>query len=187
MAKIILGIIGFNGCGKTTVAEYLKDKHQAEIFGFSGPLREVLNLLLLEKTRENLQLLSRILRENFGQDLLSKILVNRVNNATAEVVCIEGVRRPKDVDYLREIPNFHLLGIETDEKICYDRMIKRGQNAGENNMTFEQFQVERSAESETLIGEVAKEASFTITNNGTKEEFYQKIEDVLINMKNEKK
>ena len=179
MDKIVLGIIGLVGSGKSTTADYLKTKYQASIFAFRDPLEETLNTLFIDPTRANLQKLSQILRENFGQDLLSKILVDRVNKATTKIVCVEGIRRPKDLEYLRTIPNFFLISIETNEKIRYDRLVSRGQNTDENNMTFADFLQKQSAETESLISEVAREASFVVNNDSTKEDFYLQLEDIL--------
>jgi len=179
MAKIVIGIIGLVGAGKSTFADYLKTEHQAAIFAFRDPLEEALKLLLIDQTRTNLQKLSQVLRENFGQDLLSKILVDRVNKATTEIVCVEGIRRPKDLDYLRTIPNFFLISLDTNEKIRYERLVSRGQNADENAMTFAEFLQKQAAEAESLISEVAREASFVVTNDATKEDFYLQIENVL--------
>ena len=77
--------------------------------------------------------------------------------------------------------NFYLVAIEADQKTRYERMLTRGQNPGESasELTFEQFQKNESAEAESLIDEVAKEAKFKINNDGTKEDLYIQIEDII--------
>ena len=118
---------------------------------------------------------------HFSQDILANIVAEDAKKSTANIVAIDGVRRPKDLEYLRNLPGFVLVYIEADPKIRYERMLTRGQNPGESasELTFEQFQKNESAEAESLINEVAKEAKFTINNNGTLQELYAQIERIL--------
>ena len=53
--KLIVGLVGRIGCGKSTVGGYLKDNYSAVELRYSGILTEVLETLNLQVTRENLQ------------------------------------------------------------------------------------------------------------------------------------
>jgi|SRR3989338_566914 len=181
MNKIIIGFIGKLSSGKGTACSYLVEKYQAQIVMFSQSLRDILDRVYLSHTRENMQKLSQILREHFSQDILANIAAEDAKKVEAEIVAIDGVRRPKDLEYLRRMPNFFLVSIEADQEIRYQRMLRRGQNPGESagELTFEQFQKNESAEAESLIDEVARVAKFKINNNGTKEDLYQRVEDIV--------
>ena len=67
--KIILGLAGEMASGKGTVAKYAATKYGAKSWRFSTMLRDVLDRLLLEQSRDNLQNLSTVLRQNFGEEL----------------------------------------------------------------------------------------------------------------------
>jgi len=179
--KIIIGFIGKLSSGKGTACTYLSEKYGSKTVMFSQSLRDVLDRVYLPQTRENMQKLSQVLRENFSQDILANVVAEDAKKAEAEVVAIDGVRRPKDLGYLRQMDNFFLVSIEADQKTRYERMLTRGQNPGESasELTFEQFQKNESAEAESLIDEVAKEAKFKINNDGTKEDLYKQIEDII--------
>lgn len=179
MAKVIIGFIGKLSAGKGTAAHYLKEKYGAEILMFSQILRDILDRLYLPQSRDNMQNLSQSLRGTFGQDVLAKVIAATAEKSASGVVAIDGIRRPKDMEFLKKSDNFHLVFIEAGQKLRYERAIKRVQNAGESQISFEQFQQNEAAEAESLIDEVRKEAKFTITNNGTRDELYQQIEDVL--------
>jgi dephospho-CoA kinase len=47
MSKTIIGFTGPISSGKTTAAKYLAEKFNGKIYGFSGPLRDILNRLYL--------------------------------------------------------------------------------------------------------------------------------------------
>ena len=181
MQKIIIGFIGKLSVGKGTACAYLAEKYGSKTIMFSQSLRDILARIYLPHTRENMQKLSQVLREHFSQDILANIAAEDAKKVEAEIVAIDGVRRPKDFEYLRRMADFFLVSIEADQKIRYQRMLGRGQNPGESadELTFEQFQKNESAEAESLIEAVAKEAKFKINNNGTKEDLYKQIEKIL--------
>lgn len=181
--KIILGFVGQIASGKGTACQYLKERNGASVFRFSTMLRDVLNRLYLEQSRDNMQNLSLVLRNAFGNDLLAGVIAKDVSAATDDIIAIDGVRREPDIKYLKEIPGFHLVKIEADQKIRWERITKRGENADDNKKTLEQFQHDEQREAELQIAEVAKLAEFAINNNGSLEHLHQQIEGILQKIK----
>jgi len=177
--KIILGFVGEIASGKGTAAQYLEKKYQAQIIRFSTPLRDVLKRLHLEISRENMQNLSLILRNQFGQDLLAKIISEDAKKSESQVTIIDGIRRIPDIKYLNEIPEFKLIYITTDIKTRYERLIKRGENEDDLNKTFEQFIKDNNAETEKDISLVAKSANFKLDNSGSIDDLNNDIRKIL--------
>ena len=133
MPKIILGFTGLPASGKGTVAKYFKEKYQAETFRFSTMLRDVLDRLYLEHSRENMSGISRVLREFFGQDLMAKVMAKDVENSPAGLIIVDGIRRMEDVKYLRALSGFKLVAIEADMRIRYQRLLNRDENPDDKN------------------------------------------------------
>ncbi|MCX6785351.1 MAG: AAA family ATPase [Candidatus Komeilibacteria bacterium] len=179
MAKLILGLAGKLSSGKGTIAKYLQENHQAEILMFSTPLRDVLDRFYLPQTRDNMQGVSKGLRESLGQDVIARVIAEDAKKMPDGVIVVDGVRRPMDIVYLKELPGFYLIKIEAEQTIRHQRLNKRGQNPDDQSTTFEEFQKKDAAEAESLIDEVAQEAKFIINNNGTKEELFAQIEVIL--------
>lgn len=179
MKKIILGFVGKLSSGKGTIAKYLQEKHQAEVVMFSQSLRDVLDRFYLPQTRDNMQAVSRGLREALGQDVIARVVAQDAQTAASAIVAVDGVRRPMDIVFLKELPGFALVFVDTEQKVRHERMTKRGQNPDDHLITFEEFQKKDVAEAESLIDEVAKEAKFTINNNGTPEELFAQVEAIL--------
>lgn len=180
--KLIFGIVGGLASGKTTLASYLAETYSCNTYRYSTMLRDILDRVYIEQSRENLQELSTFLRGAYGQDVMSTVIAKDVANDPKDIVVVEGIRRPTDITYLRELPGFHLIYISTDEKIRYNRIIERGENADDTSKTFAQFQKDESAEADKLISEIAKEAEYTISNNGNRKELYEQAEHILKNM-----
>jgi len=179
MSKIILGFVGELGAGKTVVCDYLKEKYNSNSYRFSGPLRDVLTRVYLDQTRENMQNLSTILRENFGQDLLAKIMAHDADSDSGKVVTVDGVRRFPDIEHLKKLDGFYLIYVSVDSKTRYERIIKRGQNPGEDKITYEEFLESEKSEADKTITEVGEQADYKINNDGSLEDLNNKIEETI--------
>ncbi len=68
MNKIVLGLAAELAGGKGTVAKYVTEKYDGSSHRFSTMLRDILSRIYLPDSRENMQKLSTILRQNFGED-----------------------------------------------------------------------------------------------------------------------
>lgn len=177
--KIILGLTGEIASGKGTVAKYLSEKHNANSHRFSTPLRDLLNRLYLEINRKNMQDISRVLREHFGQNLLARVITEDVKNDQNQVVIVDGIRRPADIEYLRELPEFKLVYITADPRIRYERLVKRGENEDDKNKTFEQFQKDHEAETELEIPIIGETADYKIDNSGNLDKLFAQIDKII--------
>src|SRR3989344_7845537 len=146
MEQIVLGFIGPLASGKGTVCQYLMEKHNAGYVRFSTVLRDILNRVHLEHSRENLQKISTVLRSNFGDDILALAVAKDVEQLPNEIVAVDGVRRAPDIKHLKNLPDFYLVSIDADIKVRYDRIIKRKENSDDAAKTFEQFAADNARE-----------------------------------------
>jgi dephospho-CoA kinase len=181
--KIVIGIVGEIGAGKGAAAQYLQGKYGAQIFRFSTPMRDCVKRLHIPETRENLQVFSKITRETFGQDLYSKAIALDAAEASAPMIITEGIRRPADIVELTKLPSFHLIAIVADEKIRFERIKLRNENASDATKTWEQFLKEAAAETEVTIREIAVKAEFTLDNDGTLEDLHRKLDETVAKLK----
>ena len=179
MPSCIIGLVGQAGCGKGTIARYLKEHNGATTFSFSTSMRDVLRRLHLAETRDHLVKVSEVLREGFGEDLFSRVIAEDAREAKTDLVVIEGIRRPMDLATLSPLPHFVLVAIDVSDQVRYERMRGRGQNAGEKEMTWEQFLAEEQRSTEISIPAVMKEATHRLRNDGTVEELAEQIESLL--------
>lgn len=182
MPKIIIGLVGELASGKDVTKKYLEINYGASCHRFSTILRDLLNRLYLPITRENMQTISTTLRHQFGEDLLAKIITADAKNDHHEIVVIDGIRRDADMIYLKTLPGFVLFSIEVAAETRYQRLIKRKENADDASKTYEEFLIDSQRETELAIPKVMSQANYKLNNNGTLNELYAQIENIIIDL-----
>ena len=179
MNKTIIGLVGEIASGKDTVAQYLKEKYNSETVGFSKPLRDFLDRLYLPQTRENMVWLGHDLRQRFGEHVLAYAITKEAEAIDKPFICLPNVRTFGDIEFFKKMPNFILVQIFADQKTRYERLIKRSQNSDDQTKTWEQFLADAQLPTEISIREVAKEAKYTIDNNGNFKELYRQVNELI--------
>jgi dephospho-CoA kinase len=184
MSKIIIGFVGHIASGKDVCKKYIMEKYGASSHRYSTVLRDVLNRLYLPINRENMQDLSLDLRNRFGSDLLARVIIEDINHDENEIVIIDGIRRLEDTKNLTEkFPNLYTIGIDVKAELRYERLVKRAENVGDAEKTFEQFLSDDKKEAELEIPTVMAAAQYKIDNNGSFEELYAQIDKIITAIK----
>ncbi|MEK7566092.1 MAG: AAA family ATPase [Patescibacteria group bacterium] len=177
--KLIIGFAGEMGCGKGTAVDYIVKRYNGESLRFSTIIRDLLHRLYLPETRDNLQKISTVLRENFGQDILSVAMAGDIEKSSKKIVVLDGIRRLSDIDFLKGHPSFIFIYIETSINNRYNRIVQRSENPDDNIKTLDQFKNELENEAEAQIRELKRVANHIINNDGTLDDLYTQI-DVII-------
>jgi dephospho-CoA kinase len=118
--------------------------------------------------RGELQFLSTLVRQKISEDILERSIVARMAGSlgSSPVGVIEGIRREVDISNLLLRPDFKLIYIDVDPRIAFERMKLRNENAGDHEMTREEFERRRLAEAESQIRSLKARAHILIDNSG---------------------
>lgn len=175
----VIGLVGRLASGKGTAARYLAERHGAAIVRYSDALREALGLFDLPVSRENMQDLSTILRQRFGENVLAKAVARKARAAGDRLVVVDGVRRLTDIEGLGELPGFCLVALDLDQATRYRRCVERNENDGDASMPFEKFQERDTSEAEAQIPDVVARAKFTVDNSGAVDDLYRRLDEIV--------
>lgn len=175
--SLVLGVIGERSSGKDTLSDYLVEKYGAFAISHSKILDEILDILDLPISRRNEIDLGMALRAPFGEGVIAQALRKRVLKETNEVIVIQSIRFPHEVENVRSL-NGHLIFIEAPLELRYNRARKRQEKA-DDKITFEQFQAMQQEPTEIGIAALKKDAKFVINNDGALEHLYQQIDEVM--------
>lgn len=177
--NLLIGIVGENASGKTTMTQYICERYGAISFRFSDMLSDMLKRIYLPPTRENLQKISTALRTTFSEDVMSTALAHDMSAADAAITITEGIRRPSDITALRKLPGFILVAITAEPEKRFERLHGRNEKPDDATKTWEQFLIDATHESEQEIKGLMATAHITIDNNGTKEELFAQVDAFL--------
>lgn len=179
MPKLILGFVGEMASGKGTAVSYIKKKYGATTYSFSTMLRDILDRLYLPHTRDNMIDLSVWVRGHFGEDTMARTMANDIAKDSHDIIAVEGIRRPADIEHLKKLSGFRVVEIVADERTRFERLVKRAQNPGDATKTLEEFQADSQKPTEISIRDVAKEATEHMDNNGTTEELHRQLDTLI--------
>lgn len=179
----VFGLVGEKGSGKETFGNFLMEIASKKIISrvrFSDVLKETLDLWGIPPTRKNLQDLAVVMVNQYGPDALANAISKRVETLNADIVILDGLRWHEDVLLLRKFPKNLLIYITASLKNRFQRLKIRNEKTGEKNTSLKQFIKEENAKNELLIPKIGKKANFKIENDGTFNEFREKIKSLNV-------
>ena len=177
---MLVGLTGLNAAGKTTIVEWFRD------IGFgtgscSNSIRVWLAEQGLDESRENLIQGGRTLREQGGAGVLAEMLLAQIG--VDENYAIDSIRTPAEVEALQERPGFLLLEVQAEREARWQRLLNRGRTGDAEN--YEQFVAQEHAELEAAdnsgqaLNATAEMSNLIIDNNGTLDELYRSLEELM--------
>jgi dephospho-CoA kinase len=176
--KLVIGLTGNIGAGKTVVSDHLHKKYGADQVRFSRILMDVLDRLYLPKDRKNLQTLGVVVRDSFGGDVIVNAFKKDLEKSTSQVVVVDGIRYMNEVEMLRSFPNSVLVFMDAPARMRYERVVKRGEK-GEENISFEEFLKAEKRGTEKGLPEIKIVADHVIENDGSVKHLRRKIDDIV--------
>ena len=179
---ILIGISGKMASGKGSVSKYLAHVYHAERHRSSDPLRAMVDIFDIPQSRVNLSDLSTFLRECFGEHVIAQSMRKLLTSVKAPIAIFDGMRRLIDIETFRSLPNFIFIFVDCDERIRYERYVTRNENAGDSEMTFEDFKTRSMAETEIQIDALKEHADVIIDNNSTYDQLIAKTKTAVENI-----
>lgn len=182
---IVIGLLGEKAGGKGAFVEILKELVPDGVIQLrSSDLLLEAPTKSLHITRQNVsrgQLIALAIAYEriFGKGCISRAMQQRIDALDAPVVVFDGIRWPSDVAAVRVFLDSLFIYVTADARIRWKRAQKRNEKAGEKTATFRQFLAQEKAKTERYIGKIGREKGvIRITNNGSLEEFREKVKRV---------
>ncbi|MFZ2206943.1 MAG: AAA family ATPase [Microgenomates group bacterium] len=182
----IIGIVGPLACGKGVVADYLIKNYGYTSFSLSFIVHdEVRKRGIMRFDRTVLQDIGDELRKKEGDGVLAKRAMLLLASDKKQKIIIEGIRNPGEVEYLRTIPGFFLVAVDSLQEVRFRRVIERGKPWDPKDWeTFLKVDGRDSVDKKNMSGQQVqacmKLADVHLTNNTDLTQFYGDIEKAFI-------
>ncbi|OGH09030.1 MAG: hypothetical protein A2152_01455 [Candidatus Levybacteria bacterium RBG_16_35_6] len=122
--KIIIGITGGFGSGKTSAADFLRDQGFVRISLVQFLEEDLKELGIRNITRKILQDLGNEWREKFGQGILAKKALLLIKKNKIKKAVVDGFRNIGEIEEFRKEGNFTLIGIVVNRDVRFKRIKK---------------------------------------------------------------
>jgi len=174
--SMVIGITGHPASGKDSAADFFAAKGFQTLSG-GNVLREMMHREGLSVDRTSMREFTKRMRTQRGNAFPAEEIASQI---TEQNTVISGLRNLAELEIFRKKfgSNFILLAIDADVEVRYERVLGR-KRAGDD-LTLERFKEEEDAERMEPSGShevdrVIAVADHVIKNNGTREEFFEKL------------
>lgn len=177
----VYGLTGLNASGKSSVANFFV-KNGFIYISLSDMIRDELKMRGMKESRDNFIPVANSLRQEHGPGILGKRAVDRIKELDAKKVVVDSIRNPYEIEELRKLECFTLLGIQASSKIRYERAMVRGRDEGASSL--EGFMAQERREMSSLptaqqLHTCFEMADIIIENNSGIDELHKKLERFL--------
>jgi len=175
-SRHVILVIGAKCAGKTTFSDYMANYESVRVYEASTILRGIGEEagVVPGSSDEALAFLSET-----GWDSVARKVADYIEKDNARLNVVTGLRTPEEILLLkRRFPSAHIVLIDADQRIRFERHIRRARDGDLTNMKAFSAEDEKQQKFGTL--RIASDiAEITIYNDGTRNQYSKKIEDVI--------
>jgi len=170
---LLVVLVGLPGAGKSIIGEVAQERGYVRVT-MGDVIREELSRRGLDLTRENMLRLARELRKTFGNDIVARLTVKKIEKMFSMIsdnvlkLLIDGVRSPREYEYFKNFASKApsaktiILAVHASPKTRFKRLVERGRV--DDPHTWEEFCERDKEELGFGIGEVIALADYMIIN-----------------------
>ena len=161
MEPIVIAVVGMPASGKTEATYIVQESYAIGLVRLSVVVRDELKIRNLEENYENLEVVVRDLRQQFGEDIVIRRAAGLLTKMGRSVCCIDGVRSLSEIAALKQMfPNLISLAIYASPRLRYMRT-----NRLPPPITPEQFERRDRQNLALGVGEVIALADYLVVHD----------------------
>jgi len=160
--KLILGLVGMPGSGKSVVVSVAKERNY-DVVVMGDVVRGEAKNRGLEPSPENLGKIMLELREKEGDTVIAKRCISKIERAKETKVIVDGIRSLKEAEEFRKhFPKFCLTAVHSSPETRFNRVYHRKRSDDPSN--WKVFHERDMRELSVGLGEALAMAEYLIIN-----------------------
>jgi dephospho-CoA kinase len=176
-AKLVVGLTGMPGSGKSLVVQSMKDQGFA-VVTMGDVIREETAKRGLEPTPQNVGKVMLELRKEGGAGVVADKCVLKIEQTSNPKIVVDGLRSFVEAEvFMKRLPSFILVTVHSSPQVRFERLSTRGRS--DDPKTWEVFHERDMRELGVGIGNAIALAEYVIINDGTKKALNAKVAQVL--------
>ncbi len=175
--KLVIGLVGMPGAGKSLVVEASKEKGFA-VVTMGDVIREETRNRGLDPNPKNIGIIMLDLRKTNGAGVIAEKCVPRIEQVQSSKLIIDGLRSLNEAEVFKaRFAGFKLLAVHASPETRFTRLKGRGRSDDPN--TWEIFHERDMRELGVGLGNAVAMADFVVVNEGEKKELKNRVTDLL--------
>ncbi len=175
--RVVIGLTGPNAAGKGEAAAYLEGRG-FRAHSLSDVVREEAAARGLPPTREHLIRIGNVIRREEGPGALARRIVGRLGSRDV----VDSIRNPAEVEVLRGVPDFLLVGVTAPVELRFSRSLGRARPG--DPLTLEEFVAREAQENSADPDGQQLAATFhladrVVENSGRLADLHRALEHLL--------
>jgi dephospho-CoA kinase len=184
MNMVAIGITGFSGAGKDSVAEYLAERYDFKPFSVRDFLKDVIQKRGLPVNRDSMIETANELRNRYGAEYIVSQLYQKALEEGINCT-ISSIRTVGEAKELKQKKNFVLIAVMAPLETRFERIHKRGNES--DKVSFDEFKKQEKKENtstrdtEQNVLECIKMADYFVDNSREDKSFLYQELDLVVN------
>lgn len=180
MRRTVLLLTGLPGSGKTVFSEVARSLG-IPVITLGDVVREEVAKRGLELSQENILRVAQELRDRYGKEAIAMLAANKIIEFLKQscLVVVDGIRSLEEVNYIKSSANAEVfvVVVHASPKVRFARLLSRGRTG--DPKTWDEFVKRDFKELSWGLGNVVALADKIMVNEGSIEEFKNKVRDFL--------
>jgi dephospho-CoA kinase len=175
--KLVVGLVGMPGSGKSVVVETAKEKRY-DVVVMGDVVREETRKRGLELNPKNIGAVMLDLRKTSGPGVIAEKCVPRTERTQSSRVIIDGLRSLDEADVFKaHFPSFSLIAVHASPETRFNRLNRRRRS--DDPSGWELFRERDMRELNVGLGNAIAMAEYIIINENDKKETKAKVAETL--------
>lgn len=172
---VIIVVCGLARSGKDTAADFIAKKFGLKKYSFSSVLSKILESKGVIPSKKKLLLLGNELRENQGKDVVARLLAESI--VEDDNFILVGPRSLEEIEFFKKKftkAKFLVLKVVADSSRRFKRKSSLDPKSFDSFFSRDENDIQEKG-----LKAVLDSADRVVSNNGSKKEFFKKLESLL--------